>query len=191
MVKNMHLKLEEYTPLVVSIAKEIGEDIDSRTLNNVFDDMIQEGYIGLLKARDNFSCRKQVKFYSYARKMIYWRVKDFVRKWVLGIRRCGKITKQYLIDDEMQDLEYFEGFEKYVVDDEIDAKQQAFNLLDDLLSRAILTKKEHFVLIQTFGIGRTLLDVATELGITEAYACQLRARAKNLIRKTKRINNYV
>lgn len=68
---NLDIKIENYKFLIRKIASKFSVFYD-------IEDLIQEGYIGLLKSRRSFNF--QTKFSTYGYRAIYWEISNFCKK---------------------------------------------------------------------------------------------------------------
>lgn len=69
--KTKKIILSKYTPLIIKISKKFsGRDCE-------VEDLMQEGYYGLLKAIDKFDESKNIKFITYAYYWIYKYIREF------------------------------------------------------------------------------------------------------------------
>ncbi len=75
--------IADYQPLVLSIAYRRWHNLTSQPRRESpikFDDLVQQGQIGLITAIEGFNTRRQVSFASYARPAIQHEISDFVRR---------------------------------------------------------------------------------------------------------------
>lgn len=102
-INKKNINIEDYFPLVKSLAKKIIYKYKLR--NNIeFEDLFQSGVVGLIKAGENFSAKdfdriekNEIKFKSYLKYKIFGDMIDFIRwsqKDYFNLKNC-KIRKEY------------------------------------------------------------------------------------------------
>ena len=201
--------------LVLSVIKRFSASSENA------DDLFQIGYIGLMKAVDNFDLSLGVQFSTYAvpmiigeirrylrdnnsirvsrslrdtaYKAIYARenyVKDHLREpTILEIAQETGISKEeivYALDAIQSPMSLYEpvytegGDTLYVMDQISDKKNREENWVQDLaLQEAIsrLNPREKYIIQLRFFEGRTQMEVAGEIGISQAQVSRLEKSA--------------
>lgn len=113
--------MEKYLNLVYSLALKYKNDFVD------FDDLIQEGYIGLYKAYKNYKTDKNVSFSTYA---YFW-----IKKYIIAF--LNKQKKENFLSFDEVDVEKISYFEE-ISEDKTDIKEKISNLnLDDLELKVI------------------------------------------------------
>ena len=192
--------------LVLSIIKRFASS------NENVDDLFQIGCIGLIKAIDNFNVDLGVKFSTYAVPMIVGEIRRFLRDnnsirvsrslrdtaykeptitevaAEVGISREDIVYALDAIQNPMSLYEpvYTDGGDTlYVMDQIKDKKNKEENWIDHLsLSDAIdrLGEREHEIIVLRFFEGKTQMEVADLIGISQAQVSRLEKSALRLMR---------
>jgi len=143
----------DYLPLIKSVASKYKKE------GVPFEDLIQEGFLGLLEAKERFDPSKKVKFSTYA---FYW-----IKKKILEAIQKEKI--QSLNSIELNE-EILEG--------SIWEKTYELNIFPE----KNLTPLEQKIFELYFQQGKTLSQIAKELGIRREKVRQIK---QLLLRKIK------
>ena len=175
------------------------------------DDLFQVGCIGLIKALDNFDLSHGVKFSTYAVPMIIGEMRDLAYKALQTKEQLSgslqrepsveEIAKAMNIDREdivlalesiQEPVSLFEpvyhddGDALYVMDQVQDTKNTDVNWIENLsLSEAMkkLTPRERHILNMRFFEGKTQMEVAKEISISQAQVSRLEKNALKYMRK--------
>ncbi|NPA52972.1 MAG: sigma-70 family RNA polymerase sigma factor [Aquificae bacterium] len=192
----------EHLPLVKKVAAKIYHKLPDCDLE--FDDLVNTGIIGLIKAIDKYDERK-AKFSTYAYIKIRGEILDFLRSIEVVPRSVkDKIKKEYENTDELSiplsNTAVLVSIEKAIYD-----KDPTLKLIDTLVSQKIspeehiikqdlkekilkamekLSHKEKAVLQMIFFEERDLKYISLELGISISRVSQLKTIA---IQKIKTI----
>ncbi|HDN97658.1 MAG TPA: sigma-70 family RNA polymerase sigma factor [bacterium] len=150
---------QDYLPLIKSIASRYKKE------NIPFEDLIQEGFLGLLEAKKRFDPSRKTKFSTYA---FYW-----IKKKILEAIQREKI--QSLCSTELN--------EEILESPTTDKNYERANLDISSISKN-LSSLEQKVLILYFWEGKTLSQIADELGIRRERVRQI----KQLFLRKMRIN---
>ena len=179
--------------LVLSVIKKFnnrGENID---------DLFQIGCIGLIKAIDNFDLSQNVRFSTYAVPMIIGEIRRYLRDnnpirvsrslkdiayKALQVRErlIRTNSKEPTVSEIAKELE----LEVESVDQVQDKKDTDENWLQEIsLKEAIkkLNSREKLVLDLRFYKGRTQIEVADEIGISQAQVSRIEKNALKNMRK--------
>ena len=167
--------------LVLSVIKRF----HSRGEN--MDDLFQVGCIGLIKAMDNFDLGQNVQFSTYAVPMIIGEIRRYLRDnnpirvsrsirdlayKALAIRERELKEKQREITVEEIAKEL--GVEKEEVAMSLDAKEAIKKL----------NEKEKDIVSKRFFEGKTQMEVANEIGISQAQVSRIEKNAIEHIKKS-------
>ena len=146
---------QNYLPLVKSIASRYKGRVS-------FEDLIQEGFLGLLEAEERFDSSKKAKFSTYA---FYW-----IKKRILEAIQKEKI----------QSLDSVELKEEILESPIIEKTYESEDL--EMFPGKNLTSLEQKVFKLYFQEGKTLSQIAKELGIRREKVRQIK---QLLLRKIK------
>ena len=188
--------------LVLSILKRFNKKDEN------MDDLFQIGCIGLIKAIDNFDLSYQVKFSTYCVPMVMGEVRRYLRdnNSIRVSTKNGKeptneelakileIEEQELaiaLDSLRQPVSLFEpiyndGGDTIYLFDQIEDKKNNNDLNIRLaVDKAIknLSEREQYIIDQRFIIGKTQMEIATDLNISQAQISRLEKNALQRIRK--------
>ena len=169
------------------------------------DDLFQVGCIGLMKSIDNFDLSQNVKFSTYAVPMIIGEIRRYLRDNMINDNNkeptISQIAKELDIPreevvfalDAIQDpVSLFEpiyhdgGDAIYVMDQISDSKNQDENWLQNISVKEAMKKlndREKLILTLRFFNGRTQMEVADEIGISQAQVSRLEKIALKHMKK--------
>ena len=148
------------------------------------DDLFQVGCIGLIKALDNFDVSQNVRFSTYAVPMIIGEIAKEI-----GAAEEDVVFAMEAIQDPVSLFEpvYNDGGDAiYIIDQVKDQKQNDAQWLENLaVSEALrrLNEREQKILRLRFFEGRTQMEVAGEIGISQAQVSRLEKNALQHMRK--------
>ena len=185
--------------LVLSMLKRFPKD------KHNLDDLFQIGCIGLIKAIDNFDLSYNCAFSTYAVPLILGEIKRYIRdNTSLRISRSIKdLSYQILSFKESYYNEYGreassevltdhfpiynDGGDTIYLEDQIADKKEKNTDRDMLISlRKALTKikeRERNILLERFIVGKTQMEIAESLNISQAQVSRLEKNAINNVRK--------
>ena len=170
--------------LVLSMLKRFPKD------KHNLDDLFQIGCIGLIKAIDNFDLSYNCAFSTYAVPLILGEIKRYIRdNTSLRISRSIKdLSYQILSFKESYYNEYGREASSEVLTDHFQISEYELNeALDMLISlRKALTKikeRERNILLERFIVGKTQMEIAESLNISQAQVSRLEKNAINNVRK--------
>ena len=165
------------------------------------DDLFQVGCIGLIKAIDNFDLKHEVRFSTYAVPMIIGEVRRHLREEMGREPHISDIAKAMGVKEEeiafaldaIQDpvslfepIYHDDGDAIYVMDQVKDEGTCDDDWLTHVaLERGMekLTDRERRILHLRFFKGRTQMEVAEEIGISQAQVSRLEKSALKHMRK--------
>ena len=168
------------------------------------DDLFQVGVIGLIKAVDAFDLGQQVQFSTYGVPMIAGELRRFLRDHsALRVSRSmrdtaykvlqakEKLTAQSGREPGVDELAAQTGIPRREIVFALDAICEPVSLTDEhwleqiALEEAIgrLTPRERRILALRFYDGRTQMEVAREIGISQAQVSRLEKGAIDRIKK--------
>ena len=158
------------------------------------DDLFQVGCIGLIKAIDNFDVSQNVRFSTYGVPMIAGEIRRYLRdnssvRVSLGIKREEVVFSLDAISDPVSLFEpvYSDAGESVCVMDQIrDDRDTDESWLERLaLSDAIsaLGEREKRILALRYYDGKTQMEVADEIHISQAQVSRLEKNAIAQIKK--------
>ena len=162
--------IRTYTPVVRCIVRQYGR-------TNHYQDLMQEGYIGLIEAARRYDSTTGVQFNSYA----CWWIRKYVREYIIRYGQTVSLpfTHKDIFDHVTEDIDatcYEEDgdaitFADCIADDtDIDAEQahqQQLNRLHHVIQR--LPPREQTIIRQIYGIGQNKVpqtQIAQQLGIS-------------------------
>ncbi|MBO5157177.1 MAG: sigma-70 family RNA polymerase sigma factor [Prevotella sp.] len=160
--------VEENMGFVVAMAKEYANK------GVAFDDLVSEGYIGLIKAAGKYDGTKGAKFTSYAA--------NYVRQSMmqaLGINDCP------LNDNASTRLESMASREEET-DTMAELAAVSGNLADAL---NVLNERERTVIAHCYGVGKQLMtfaEIGEEMGLSRERVRQIRKKALRHLRQRNR-----
>ena len=156
------------------------------------DDLFQVGCIGLIKAIDHFDLSLQVRFSTYAVPMIIGEVRRYLRdNNVIRVSRSLRdiayramqvkeevvMALEAIVDPiSLYEPVYSDGGEPICVMDQIGDPNDDSNWLDEIALReaiASLAPREKRILSMRFFQGKTQMEVASEIGISQAQVSRL------------------
>lgn len=183
--------------LVLSIVQRFGNRGENP------DDLFQVGCIGLLKAIDNFDLSMNVRFSTYAVPMIIGEIRRYLRdNNAIRVSRSvrdvaykalsarDELAAQKGVEPKMQEIAepvslfepiYNDGGDPiYVVDQVKDERESEQRWAEELcISNALacLNEREQKIINLRFFVGKTQMEVADEIGISQAQVSRLEKNA--------------
>ena len=175
--------------LVLSILKKFNNKVDN------LDDLFQVGCLGLVKAIDNFDTSYNVTLSTYACPMILGEIKRYLRdNNALRISRSIKdlAYKALKLKEELINELGIEPNDKLIAEKlgvteyEISNKKEDYDLdyklaLDKAMNKLKFRDKK--ILEERFIIGKTQMEIANELGISQAQISRIEKTAIKTLRK--------
>ena len=173
-IEAKRILIEKNMRLVAHIVKKYSYPEDQ------FEDLIQTGTIGLIKAVNSFDCDKGNRFATYAAKCIENEI-------LMYFRNNKKRSRDVLIygpigiDKEGNEINLLDVFETFD-DDIIEKIEEAntLNRLEELMNR-VLTDREKTILEMRYGLGGyeeiTQRETAAKLGISRSYVSRIEKKA--------------
>ena len=206
--------------LVLSVIKRFQSSTESA------DDLFQIGYIGLIKAIDNFDTTLNVKFSTYAVPMIIGEIRRYLRDnnsirvsrslrdiAYKAIYAKENYVKKYLKEPTINEIAQEIGIEKemivyamdaiqnpvslfepvyteggdtlYVMDQISDKKNKEDHWVENLSLREALNRlgnRERHIIELRFYEGKTQMEVAKEIGISQAQVSRLEKNALKVMK---------
>ena len=186
--------------LVLSILRKFNGKVDN------LDDLFQVGCLGLVKAIDNFDTSYDVKLSTYACPMIEGEIKRYLRdnnsiRISRSIKDLAyktlKLKEELAVGSKeptdslkepvsMYEPIYNDGGDTIYLYDQIANKEEEYGLDSRLaLERAMnnLKDREVNILNERFIIGKTQMEIAEELGISQAQISRIEKNAINNLKK--------
>ena len=171
--------------LVLSVIKRFGNSSENA------DDLFQIGCIGLMKAIDNFDTTLMVRFSTYAVPMIMGEIRRYLRdnssirvsRSLRDIAYKAIYAKENYIKKNLKEptiAEIAGGDTLYVMDQISDKKNKEDYWLENLsLQEAMnrLGERERHIIDMRFYEGKTQMEVAQEIGISQAQVSRLEKTA--------------
>ena len=173
------------------------------------DDLFQIGCIGLIKAINNFNTELDVKFSTYAVPMIIGEIRRYMRdNNSIRVSRSLRDTaykaiyakegymKRNLREPTLQEISeeiglnepvYNDGGDAlYVMDQISDKKNKEENWIEELALQAAmehLGEREKYIIRLRFFEGRTQMEVAEDIDISQAQVSRLEKHALKVMRQ--------
>ena len=157
------------------------------------DDLFQVGVIGLIKAIDNFNTALNVRFSTYAVPMIIGEIRRFLRdNNPIRVSRSLRDTaykamqvKEMLTNKYNKEPVYNDGGDTIFVMDQIGDNSTDADWVDEIMMKDKLNNlddREHRILYMRFMQGKTQMETAEEIGISQAQVSRLE---KNALKRIK------
>ena len=171
------------------------------------DDLFQVGCVGLIKAIDNFDLSQNVQFSTYAVPMIIGEVKRYLRDnnsirvsrsvrdlAYKAIQFKERYTKEHGKEPNIEEIAKELGVEREEIAVSFDAIQDPISLQEPIYNDGTenmtikgalekLNEKEKMIVTKRFFQGRTQMEVAEEIGISQAQVSRLEKSAINHIKR--------
>ena len=208
--------------LILSILKQYQNRCDN------MDDLFQIGFVGLMKAIDNFDLSHNVKFSTYAVPLILGEIRRYLRdnnnlrisrsikdlaykiliekeKYImdhgiemsneevakkLGVNEIDVIIALDSMKDPVSMYEpiYNNGGDTIYLEDQLESKKEKASSWDDVISLKDAIKelkgKEKEIIMKRYLIGKTQMEIAEEIGISQAQVSRLeKGGIENIKRK--------
>src|SRR5919108_2233307 len=185
--------IESYRPYVSRLVARMGippTSVQER------EDLVSAGVIGLIDAVDRFDHARGVPFEAFARVRIQGAVIDELRRLDGRSRlfwkrvREGTTAEESMPDAVSLDRLIDAGTEP--AGDDLTASLLEQDLWNDVgIALMTLPRRERSVLQRYYGASRTLREIGSEMGVSEARVCQLHARAIAQLRRMLTIRDAV
>ena len=168
--------------------------------NENLDDLFQVGCIGLVKAIDNFDLSHGVKLSTYAVPMILGEVKRYLRdNGSLRVSRSLKdlaynvlktkeeMTKQLGREVSIEEISKELDILTYDAVTALEAMRNPVSIFEPIYSDGgdtiYLEQREKYIIDQRYIIGKTQMELAEELGISQAQISRLEKNAITTLKK--------
>lgn len=145
----------EYTRLVASIANKF------RGVHE-FEDLMQEGYIGLLEAKKRYDPTRGVKFLSYA----YHYIRKYVR--AAAYKNLGNTNTEVELQEEIH---------------KATPKYDKYGSLGIKECLSTLNSNDQEIILKRAILGMTLQEIGNERTCTREYVRQLESKIKEKLKK--------
>ena len=152
------------------------------------EDLVSAGVVGLIDAVDRFDHARGVPFEAFARVRIHGAVIDELRRLDGRSRLFWKQVRDGTVQEESMPLAV--SLDRLIeLGAEPATEDLSFSLLEQDLWNDVgialmtLPRRERSVLQRYYGASLTLREIGTEMGVSEARACQLHARAIAQLRR--------
>ena len=180
---------QENGKIVRTIAQQFSNKPDDQQ------DLMQEGYIGLMEAAKRYDPSTGVQFESYA----CWWVRKYMREWIIRYGQTVSLpfTNEDIFDHITEDIDavlYEEDgdpitFADCIADDtDTDAEQahqQQLNRLHDAIQR--LPVREQEIIRQIYGIGQKKVpqkQIAQQIGVTPVTIWRMHEKILEKLKKS-------
>ncbi len=150
------MKIEDYLPLILKVIKPY-----SNNDKHLEEDLIQEGFLGIIEAKNHYDAQKGTKFSSYA---YYW-----IRKRILAY--LGKEIEQGVGENNFPFLEDVAD-----VECNFDEEKMQLNLPENM------PDEERKILDLVFVGNKSLHEVAEVLGYSRERVRRLKSKALRRLR---------
>lgn len=151
--------IEEFIPLTKSVAKKYAK------YGVPFDDLVQEGMLGVIEAKTRFNKNRRTKFTTYA---TYW-----IKKKIIDYIQKEKAIKVVDISEYENDISYAETV---LTEKEIHISEA-------------LPETERQILDLFINKRKTLNEIAEYMGMRREKVRQLKEKAARIFRNKHRIDN--
>jgi len=177
--------IESYRPYVSRLVAKMGIPPTS-VLGR--EDLVSAGVVGLIDAVDRFDHRRGVPFEGFARQRIRGAVIDELRRLDGRTRVFWKGVRDGTKDEETMPVALSLDLLIEAGGEPAGADMMVMVLEEDLwndVGIAIMTlpRRERSVLQRYYGASRTLRQIGSEMGVSEARVCQLHSRAIAQLRR--------
>ena len=138
--------------LVFNLAKKYQSYVDSFT----FDDLVQEGTLGLYEALERFNPEKGYKFSTYAGWFIMGNIISFLKANSLISKSVLSVEEEQLKQLNFRDGEYQDSVLDIVSSEEMDLSQLEASYIRDYLKDMdrVLTAREYDVICHLYGYNK-------------------------------------
>ena len=167
--------IEDFTPMVYKIANRYRwNELD-------YEDIVQEGFMGLIKAKRNYEPDKGAKFSTHAYNMIRWTILDFIKSQ--NKVKTHSLNKRNHGDGTLEMIDMLESMVSSP-HEEWSAKELEEQLL--FIMEDVLTGRERVVVELNLGFQnepKTIKEIAEIMGISYEVARYTLQGAKLKLRR--------
>ena len=185
--------------LVLSIIKKYNNG------KNDMNDLFQIGCVGLMKAIENFDSSFNCLFSTYAVPLILGEVKRYIRdsntiRVTRSIRDLAYKIMKYRdlyqsihgVEPKNEDILMELGITEYELKEAYDSLREPMSIYDPIyndviisLNRALkyIKTREKNILISRYIVGKTQMELASELGVSQAQISRIEKNAINNVKK--------
>ena len=183
----------ENMPLIKSIVKRYGN------VHVEYEDLMQLGAMGLIKAVNNFDSAYNVKFSTYAVPMIAGEIKRFIRDdgavkvsralKTLSVKMHAYIDEYIQTNGESPSFSIYEKFDDESsgsIIDRLPAKGSGDELIDNILLKKLLAElpeREKTVIKLRYYKDMTQSEVAKVLGVSQVQISRIESKVIGKMRK--------
>ena len=129
-------------------------------MNDFMDDLVQEGYMGLMRAEGRFEEDRGVKFLSYGA----WWVKAYMHRFIDRERSNGRLMNNERYEEEAGYTSIDDFHFTYPLPDEVLLRKEMIDLVRKALQ--VLPTKDVVVIREYFWNNKTLYEIGEELGLS-------------------------
>ena len=174
--------VQQYRKLVHKIAKKF-------FLPRQHDDLVQEGYCGLLEAYDRYEPSRGVRFTTFAYPWVFARMQAYCERTLLPVTSSHnaqvqmRAQQKQCVDQQhpISQVEFLDVLpENRAVEDDLNCKIDRHVVWDVI---AALPEKEKYILLESVVNETTLSVIGSTLGISRQRVYQIYEETLALLRK--------
>lgn len=169
--------IQAYLPMIHAVRRKISRKIPEHARASLYDDLMQAGYIGLIKARDTFSGKGE--FTGYACFRMRGEMIQVVRN---GRRNPRGVWRNVILDSNETVDNLLDTFDPAAFCE----KQEAITRLISAIEN--LPESDRALIMAYHSEGRTLQAIANEYGCTESNISIILKRIRKTLQKQIGLN---
>lgn len=174
---------QEYTNIISNIVSKLNYLIQSRIKKHhgrmFYEDLLQEGKIGLIKAIKDFDQERGVNFFKFA----LWHIQTKIRHYLLKeIKMESSYDKKFMDENAISD----DNLEK-----EIEVAETK-KIINDAIDK--LPRRDRMIIQRRFGINcqrQTLNEIGNLFGLSRERIRQIEIEVLVKMKKNKTLREYV
>ncbi|MHC1738991.1 MAG: sigma-70 family RNA polymerase sigma factor [Ignavibacteriaceae bacterium] len=161
------------------------------SLSLTFDDLLQEGYLGMMEALEKFDPAWNIRFLTFASRFAMGRMQNLVREVYASNYRCVSLFDKKGAETDLRFIDFLSACAPVLTTYGTGISESAEKLLAGM--KIFLTENEYRILLHFFGIGvegkQTLEDLSEKVNLSISRIHQIKKLV--IVRLKKKLKKIV